>query len=109
MTDTSKIKPIYEDLQGRISQLPTVGGIEMSVWEHYNKTVERLNQVTEEDYNEYKAIPDPPSYYEGKMTKKESYPATEIRTKMMGLIMRLYGEHFSLEQKPFSVQLPRPG
>lgn len=102
MTDASQIKPVYEDLQGRLSQLPISGDIERSVWEHYNVTVDKLSQVTGDDYGEYKAITKPPRYYDGHMIHAESYPSTELRTKMMGLVMKVYGQYFPLEQRPFS-------
>ncbi|MCK4797630.1 MAG: hypothetical protein KAT05_09625 [Spirochaetes bacterium] len=98
-----KIRPIYNELQGYLSQAPNVekNGLvfEPSIWEQHNETIDELNKVSSKDYNRYKV--------EAKSTEwngsfKLIMNTQSYRTKLSGLISRLHGEYFSNEQPPFS-------
>lgn len=92
-----KIRPIYSELQGYLSQAPREGNVifESSVWERYNTTIDELSNISGEDYSDYKVNP---------IVWADS-PAVEIldyRTKLGGLIARLHGKFFPDEPPPFS-------
>lgn len=102
MDKSDKIKPIYQGLQGILSQTPLPekmsGFYEKSVWEHYNQTVDELNNVTGNDYNKFKVEP---KYNEG--GGGDGWVSMlEYRSKLNDLIMRLHAEYFSETQTPFS-------
>ncbi|MEK7368459.1 MAG: hypothetical protein AABZ62_02240 [Planctomycetota bacterium] len=95
-----KIRPIYSELQGYLSQAPKdpkvhEALIQASAWEHYHSAIEELNKITGKDYNRFRVSP----------FKAISGPAVgivEYRSRLGGLISRLHGEYFSDEPAPFS-------
>jgi hypothetical protein len=98
MPEKETIRPIYSELQGYLSQAPktmdrTDRSVRMAyrrILEQLNNTIDRLNEVSGEDYSRFKVElegePNPLPY----------------RTKLSGLISWLHGEYFSDEQPPFS-------
>lgn len=95
-----KIRPIYSELQGYLKQAPSEAGstqtlFTTSVWEHFNQSVDELNEISAKDYNRFKIIPIKGSG--GNFTT-----ATIYRQRLGGLIARLHGEYFSEEQAPFA-------
>lgn len=96
----NEIRPIYHELQGYLSQAPEAKSNivfgDKPVWEIYNNTIDELNTLTENNYDKFKVHPDP-EYTEGEYVKIIDY-----RTKLSGLISKLYGQFFSDEISPFS-------
>ena len=103
MVDKEKVKPIYSELQGYLSQAPkesperpnAVTGDKL-VWTQYNLTIDELNNVSGENYDRFKIQPKPNvrgSIYMGIIA---------YRSKLGGLISRLHAEYFSDEQAPLS-------
>jgi hypothetical protein len=100
-----KIKPIYQELMGILSQTPvfdnphsTLSTVE--IWENYNDIIERLNTISERDYNHFKIKEKIEQWGDG-----SSHPyvnGTLFRQKLNGLINHLHGEHFPNERTPFS-------
>jgi hypothetical protein len=95
-----KIKPIYSELQGYLSQAPSGDKVayvrDQSLWEQFNKTIDELNSVSGQDYNKFKITN---ILHDG----SEPYILnSDYRSKLNGLIMRLYGEYFEKEISPFS-------
>ncbi len=100
MAMKDEIRPIYAELQGCLSQAPTLDmdmtycSVEVS--QHVDRTIDELSDISGEDYSRFK------------MAAKESNPKqqcvdTDIyRTKLGGLISRLHGKYFSDELPPFS-------
>lgn len=105
-TDISlKVYPIYCELQGYLDQAPRKdsGSIrEKSIWEQLHQTIDELNAITGNSYDKFKTEikSSPTGFRDGgyySYIDVDSY-----RTKVGGLINKLYGEYFSDEQKPFS-------
>lgn len=94
--DKEKIRPLYSELQGLLSQapepeLPGAGNIfkvSSQILTHYNDVVENLSRFTD-DENYLRFI------------VKEDYPSV-YRSQLSGLISRLHGKYFSNEPAPFS-------
>jgi len=93
------IKPIYERLKGYLAQLPSIDVssdiYSEEIWKQFNDTVDELNKITGQDYNQHKikAI-----YYEN-----GSHASTVlVRTKHNGLISQLRSEYFPSEPEPFA-------
>lgn len=92
-----KIRPIYSELQGYLSQAPKLEEVylnDLSLQSQYNETINELNEISSKDYNRFQI-------------KEENICDRDIRVstyrnKLGGLIARLYGEYFSEEQAPFS-------
>jgi len=103
-TDISeKVLPIYNELQGYLSQAPKKdsGSIyEESIWKQFNQTIEELNSVTDSNYDKFKVEVKISNLYN---SQRQYIDLDSYRTKLAGLISRLYGEYFSEEQMPFSV------
>lgn len=93
--EKEKIRPLYAELQGCLTQAPDKTNLvhAKSIWEHYNGTVNLLNEVTGKDYSRYCIRPEPGNRVIG---------GAAYRQKISGLIALLYGEYFSDEQAPFS-------
>lgn len=99
-----KIKPIYAQLMGILSQTPsfsssstTISTVE--IWENYNKVIDKLNNISGKSYDDFKVVP--------KYRTTSSFPGSYVngtfyRQQVNGLIMQLYGEYFSTENAPFS-------
>lgn len=102
MTDNINIRPIYTELQGYLSQAPTIEKVpyiyDKPLWEQLNKAIDELNEKSGGDFSKFKIA-------DFKQQKHEPYsqyiPTTDYRTKLNGLIMRLYGQYFNEEQSPF--------
>lgn len=91
-----KVKPLYSELQGYLSQAPNREGYfhTKEVWEQFNGVVNELNNTTGKDYSRFKITPS---------GHEEPYTTVgEYRSKLSGLISRLHGEYFSDEAPPFS-------
>lgn len=99
MDKKDKIRPLYSELQGYLSQAPSVDGKSSTLYEELYKqpdsTIDELNEVTGQDYNKFKIQPLQGSF--GPFARVEDY-----RSKLGGLISRLHGEFFSDEPAPFS-------
>jgi len=96
----SKIKPIYTELQGYLSQAPSSESVayirDQSLWQQLNNTIEELNETTGGNYDKFKII----GVQQG---NGGAYILnSEYRSKLNGLIMRIYGEYFEEEVSPFS-------
>lgn len=105
------VKAIYLELKGRLSAAPPIDTKKIedeTLWKDFNKLLDRLSSATgNEDYKTFSISPKQ-SYYG---TQRDPYYynyilTSEYRTKLNGLIMRLYGEFFSDETEPFG---ERPG
>lgn len=95
-----KVKPIYSELQGYLSQAPAGDKVaylrDPSLWQQYNGTIDELNTVSGNDYNKFKIT---------NILNDGGEPYilnSDYRSKLNGLIMRLYGEFFETETSPFS-------
>jgi hypothetical protein len=95
-----KIKPLYSEFQGYLSQAPDSKNpndtiFNESLWNQYNETLDLLRGISGEDYSRFKIQPE----------KDEDitfiYIAT-YRQKLSGLISHLHGRYFSDELPPFS-------
>lgn len=97
-----KIRPIYSELQGYLAQAPKHEGTnisDLSLKSQYNETIDELNEISNKDYNRFQIKEEDLIIYneEDKDIKVLIY-----RSKLGGLIARLYGEYFSDEPAPFS-------
>lgn len=92
-----KIRPIYFELQGCLSQAPKGENwfFANAVWEHYNAVIDELSNVSGDDYSNYKV--NPKNYSGG-----PSVDVLDYRNKLGGLIARLHGKFFRDEPAPFS-------
>jgi len=96
-----KIRPIYEELQGYLSQTPLPkepydSSDDSSLWEQYNQAIEELNNISGKNYDRFRITP---------LSGGDGYTFIRLlvyRNKLGGLISRLYGEYFSGEPAPFS-------
>ena len=98
--ENEKIKPLYGELQGYLSQVPVPKepgeiAIDASVWNQYNHSVDLLNEISEEDFSRFKIQPSKGVY-------GEYIPILWFRLKLAGLILHLHRKYFSDEQAPFS-------
>ncbi len=93
--EKEKIRPLYAELQGCLTQAPdkTDWFGDKSIWEHYNGTVNLLNEVTGKNYSRYCISPEP---------GKTAIRGSAYRQKIGALIAHLHGEYFSDEPAPFS-------
>jgi hypothetical protein len=94
-----KIRPIYSELQGYLSQAPS--GKTSSIhheecWNLYNQTLDELQKATNRDYKKFHISP-----VKG-MGEIDFIDVGVYRQKLGGLISRLHGEYFSDEIPPFS-------
>lgn len=100
--ENKKIKLIYKELQGYLSQMPLPKNAfdlcyDKSQWEYLNNTIDRLNTATGKNYDEFKTI-------QLHDSDGWSIPVTltAVRSKLGGLINVLHEEYFDKEQAPFS-------
>ena len=60
--DKEKIRPIYSELQGYLSQTPLPDKSDIihdaSVWKQYNESIDELNEVTTKDYSRFRIEPE---------------------------------------------------
>lgn len=95
-----KIRPIYQELKGMLSQAPVGGYIhesEKSLWERSNQLAEKLVEITKDE--DYKSFFINPKYDEHGYT---TMSISLYRGKISGLISKLFGSFFSEEAEPFS-------
>lgn len=100
MIDLEKIRPIYSELQGMLSQAPDNLNVlhesEESLWVRFNELVNKLASVTDDEtYNEFKLKPEINDGY-------ISLSVTTYRGRLSGLVSRLHGTYFTKENAPFS-------
>jgi len=96
-----KVKPLYSEFQGYLSQTPksdpkSIGVIyDEAISNQYNNAIKLLSDETEKDYSRFKIelTGDNSEYYVYLDTYKQ---------KLGGLISRLHAEYFSNEPAPFS-------
>lgn len=94
-----KIRHIYSELQGCLSQTPSIKNNYDSIdqrafWEHINSTIDELSTILEKDYSSYKLVPS---------NREENYiRVSVVRLKLGAIISRLHGEYYSDEPAPFS-------
>ena len=100
--EKKKLRPLYNELQGYLSQTPTSTDVnallfERSQWEHVNTAIDSLNAATGTNYDQFKIIEtrDSDGYV-------NDVRLSTLRTKLGGLISRLHAEYFSDELPPFS-------
>jgi len=97
-----KIRPLYSEFQGYLSQAPTSSGSSHTIydedmWNQYNDALKLLSDVAEKDYNRFRINPKP------SRSRSGLYVPTDIyRQKIGGLISNLHGEYFPDELAPFS-------
>lgn len=101
MTKKEDIRPIYEELQGYLSQAPEEAKIRLiddkNLWEQTNQTIDELSRISGEDYNRFKMTPRRIG-----SSVRLTVDVGTYRTKLSGLISRLHAEYFSDEPAPFS-------
>jgi len=98
--EKEKIRPLYSELQGYLSQAPidktpneTVW--DKSLWEQYNDSIKLLSETSNDDHSRFLIKPEIGDL--GPFIYISSY-----RQKLGGLISNLHGKYFSDEQAPFS-------
>lgn len=93
-----KIRPIYFELKGYLSQAPTTGSIfDAAIWNQHNQTIDELEKVTGKTYGKYKVEYKNISWNGAPRQVMESQ---QYRTKLAGIISRLHGEYFADESSP---------
>ncbi len=102
MSDKKSLRPVYNELQGYLSQAPQIGEHgsaltrDATLWQQLNSTIDELNAMTSISFDKFKVT----GIKTGQM---QSYiSVSEYRTKLGGLIARLHGTYFSDEPAPFS-------
>lgn len=99
--EKEKIKPLYEEFQGYLSQvpkpeLPGTRSYDDSLWNQYNEAVDLLNKISGEDFDRFKIQP----------RRESGFTACIIidtyRQKLGGLISHLHGKYFPDELPPFA-------
>lgn len=104
-----KIRPCYQELKGRLSQLPLPNDINKNRLANYqpasdfNMLVEELNRITNEDFNRFLF---PPGFLVPSSSPGPAIPDTLsiLRMNMNGLIMHLHGKFYPNTPEPFSAQ-----
>ncbi len=100
-----KIRPIYSELQGYLSQAPeATSGLEKiyddtSLVDQFNFSIQELEQISQKDYSRYKERIQTTPW---NSSSRRYFDLLSYRSKLGGLISRLYGEYFSDESAPFS-------
>lgn len=101
-----KIKPIYLQLQGYLTNLPEVGNDyevikNKQTWEVYHETIDELSEITGESYDNFKLKIE---INDNNFNKKYGcVNLNNFRFQLGGLILRLYGKYFSDEKNPLDV------
>jgi len=94
-----EIKPIYQELQSILSQMPKPDSPFASMRQEdilpqIDSAIDRINVISGKDYSEYKITDNP---------QNQNVSIVKIRTKLGGLIDKLHGEYFTeTEDRPFS-------
>lgn len=97
--DKDKIRAIYSELQGYLSQTPKPNSprdifATNSSWERYNNAVQDLSKITGEDYGRFQIKPERKDGYE--IVYIEDY-----RQALNGFINTLHAIYFANEPQPF--------
>lgn len=101
MSEKEKIRPVYSELQGYLSQASkekTTYDVtyDSSIWNQFNAAIGELNNISGNNYDRFMIHP---------KVGGAGEPFVQIstyRSKLGGLISRLHGEFFSDETAPFS-------
>jgi len=97
MKNRKKIKPIYYELQGYLTEAPKVNAFyDKELWERFNSIVQELNEINRD--KNYDCFLIDARCVNGNEPWVE---ALVYRSKISGLISRLYAEYFSDEPAPF--------
>jgi len=96
--EKEKIRPLYSELQGYLSQAPKTDNpssstSDESLWTHYNESVKLLSKISEEDYSRFLIQP-------LKSQFAEFIHIITYRQKLGGLISLLHGKYFADEPSP---------
>ena len=97
-----KIRPIYFELQGYLSQAPTrESGLifEDRVWNQHNQTVDELEEISSKKYTRYRINPNVINW---NGVNRPCITSQVYRTILGGLISRLHGEYFPDETSPIN-------
>lgn len=101
MAQKEDIRPIYNELQGYLSQAPKKDRgyylYDVNLWEQVNQAIHELEKASGEDYSRFRMTPRLDEQGIRRMLDKDTY-----RTKLSGLVRRLYGQYFPDERAPFS-------
>lgn len=97
--DIDEIKSLYAEFMGYLSQAPTVndrpGIYEPQIWQQYNKSIEKLSEISGRDYHDF--------FIKVKTSQLgESIDTMVYRSKLGGLISKLHAEYFPTLPEPFS-------
>jgi len=98
----NKVRPIYFEFQGYLSQAPELEKgliFEKEVWTQHNQTIEELESITSKNYERYKIRPEPINW---NGTPRQQITIQAYRTILGGLISRLHGEYFPDEISPIN-------
>jgi hypothetical protein len=105
MTKKEDIRPIYQELQGYLSQAPGGDKIRLiyddNLWKQVNQAIDELNSISGEDYNRFKMRTK--QIRQGREGTCNVVDVGTYRSKLGGLISRLHGKYFSDDVAPFSV------
>lgn len=98
----NKIRPLYSEFQGYLSQAPTSTNstdsiYDEAIWNQYNDALKLLSEVVEKDYSRFRIDPQRSKHGSSSYIRVDTY-----RQKIGGLISNLHGEFFSDETPPFS-------
>ena len=101
--EKKKIRPLYSEFQGYLSQAPTTTSShdwfsKNSQWEYVNHAIDLLNAVTGNDYNRFKIVQELGSHSH----QPDVILISTFKGKLGGLISNLYGEYFSDEPSPLN-------
>jgi hypothetical protein len=99
MAMKDKVRPIYHELQGYLSQAPREGYaiFKRSTWEQINQRIGELKDITKKDYDGYKM-----KELETTQSGQQCMGSEDYRANLAGLISRLHGEYFSDQPPPFA-------
>lgn len=109
MTDEQekkKIRPLYNELQGYLSQVPTLKDANEffhtnAQWDFVNHAIDRLNTATEKNYDHFKIIQEMYTSSDSYTSEPDNVRVSTYKAKLGGLISYLHGEYFSDEPSPF--------
>lgn len=92
-----KIRPIYNELQGYLSQAPKNNLTSNEIWEQTNETIDELNKITEtNEYEKFKIK----SFTNNWQPSEQIVDISSYKQKLAGLINRLHGQFFNNEASP---------
>lgn len=102
----NKIRPIYRELQAYLAQAPALTSNsgttrDRTLWTNFNGLIDELNTVTGENWDRFKISDIKHGQVTQRSTPYQYILVSEYRSKVNGLIERLYGMYFSDEPAPF--------